>query len=180
MGSVPGFDLEVQTSDRAPAILQESKGLASANRPLRQWHRNRQHPLPHRHFGKYMVNEMSRRIGHAPAATTRAKSSNMLARIRNREVLAADIAVNPDKTVGPCTEMKRINIEFSYNLARLIQLLHEDEDCFYRLLCLSYQYLPMPQMRSLQSTRILDSLQESASLHISVPAIGVSRNLVVP
>jgi hypothetical protein len=40
----------------------------------------------------------------------------------------------------------------------LIQLLHEDEERFYRLLCLSYRYLPMPRVRSLQSTRILDSL----------------------
>jgi hypothetical protein len=55
-------------------------------------------------------------------------------------------------------EMKRINIELSFNLARLIQLLHEDEERFNRLLCLSYRYLPMPQVLSLQSTRILDSL----------------------
>jgi hypothetical protein len=54
-------------------------------------------------------------------------------------------------------EMKRINIEFSSNLARLIQLLHEDEERFYRLVCLSYRYLPMPRVRSLQSTRVLDS-----------------------
>jgi hypothetical protein len=77
----------------------------------------------------------------------------------------------PECSMISDNEMKRINIEFSYNLARLIQLLREDEDCFYRLLCLSYQYLPMPQMRSIQSTRILDSLQESTSLPISVPAI---------
>jgi hypothetical protein len=36
--------------------------------------------------------------------------------------------------------MKRINIEFSFNLARLIQLLHEDEERFYRLLYLSYRF----------------------------------------
>jgi hypothetical protein len=55
-------------------------------------------------------------------------------------------------------EMKRINIELSFNPARLIQLLHEDEERFYRLLCLSYCYLPVPQVRILQSIRILDGL----------------------
>ena len=49
---------------------------------------NRQHPLPHRDFGKYMVDEMRRRIGHAPPATRRTKAS-MLARIRNDAVHAA-------------------------------------------------------------------------------------------
>jgi hypothetical protein len=64
----------------------------------------------------------------------------------------------PECSMISDNEMKRINIEFSFNLARLIQLLHEDEDRFYRLLCLYYRYLPMPRMRSFRSTRILDSL----------------------
>jgi hypothetical protein len=64
----------------------------------------------------------------------------------------------PEFSMISDNEMKRINIEFSFNLARMIQLLHEDEERFYRLLYLSYHYLPMPRVRSLQSTRILDSL----------------------
>ena len=64
----------------------------------------------------------------------------------------------PEFSMISDNEMKRINIEFSFNLALLIQLLHEDEERFYRLLCLSYRYLPLPQMRSFRSTRILDSL----------------------
>jgi hypothetical protein len=64
----------------------------------------------------------------------------------------------PEFSMISDNEMKRINIEFSFNLARLIQLLHEDEERFNRLLYLSYRYLPMPRVRCLQSTRILDSL----------------------
>jgi hypothetical protein len=64
----------------------------------------------------------------------------------------------PEFSMISDNEMKRINIEFSFNLARLIQLLHEDEERFCSLLCLSYRYLPMPRVRSLQSTWILDSL----------------------
>jgi hypothetical protein len=47
-----------------PALcLIEAKMVAKAER-------NRQHPLSHRRFGNYMVNEMRRRIGHAPASTS--------------------------------------------------------------------------------------------------------------
>ena len=44
-----------------------------------------------------MVNEMGRRIGHAPTSTRWTKAS-VLTRIRNDAVHAADIAVNPHKT----------------------------------------------------------------------------------
>lgn len=64
----------------------------------------------------------------------------------------------PEFSMISDNEMKRINIELSFNLSRLIQLLYEDEERFYRLLYLSYRYLPMPRMRILQSTRILDLL----------------------
>jgi hypothetical protein len=67
-------------------------------------------------------------------------------------------ARSPEISMISDNEMKRINIEFSFNLTRLIQMLHEDEERFYRLLCLSYRYLPMPPVRSRQSTRILDLL----------------------
>jgi hypothetical protein len=43
------------------------------------------------------------------------------------------------------SEMKRINIETSANLARLLQIWHEDEYRFFTLLFKAYRYLPMPQ-----------------------------------
>ena len=46
-------------------------------------------------------------------------------------------ARSPEISMISDNEMKRINIEFSFNLARLIQMLHEDEERFYRLLCMS-------------------------------------------
>ena len=55
-------------------------------------------------------------------------------------------------------EMKRINLEFSANLARLIGMLHEDERGCYRLLHLSYRYLPMPQLRVRPCAELLDLL----------------------
>jgi hypothetical protein len=45
------------------------------------------------------------------------------------------------------SEMKRINIEFSSNLARLVPMLHDDEAGCYLLLHLAYQYLPTPRLR---------------------------------
>ena len=42
-------------------------------------------------------------------------------------------------------EMRRINIEASSNLARLLQLRHQDEDAFFDRLRRAYEWLPMPQ-----------------------------------
>jgi hypothetical protein len=50
----------------------------------------------------------------------------------------------------------------------LIQLLHEDEERFYRLLCLSYRYLPMPRMRRLQSTQKTSGLFATSSKYASL------------
>ena len=44
-------------------------------------------------------------------------------------------------------EMARINIEASSNLARLLQLRHQDEDACFDLLRRAYEWLPMPQRR---------------------------------
>lgn len=44
-------------------------------------------------------------------------------------------------------EMRRINIEASSNLARLLQLWHQDEDAFFDRLRRAYEQLPMPQRR---------------------------------
>ena len=49
-------------------------------------------------------------------------------------------------------EMKRINLEFSANLARLICMLHEDEEGCYRLLRLAHQHLAMPRLRPRRCT----------------------------
>jgi hypothetical protein len=63
----------------------------------------------------------------------------------------------PDPRVGSAetsmitdSEMKRINLEFSSNLARLIRMLHEDEAGCYRLLHLARQHLAMPRLHGRQ------------------------------
>jgi len=61
------------------------------------------------------------------------------------------------------SEMKRINIECSANLARLIRMLHEDETGCYRLLQLAQHYLPMPRWRFRQCTDPFEALQRLAS-----------------
>jgi len=61
------------------------------------------------------------------------------------------------------SEMKRINIECSSNLARLVRMLHEDEVGCYRLLHLAQQNLPMPRFRSRQSMDPFEDLQRLVS-----------------
>jgi hypothetical protein len=53
------------------------------------------------------------------------------------------------------SEMKRINLEFSANLARLIRMLHEDEAGCYRLLHLAHQHLAMTRLRPRQCAELL-------------------------
>ena len=55
------------------------------------------------------------------------------------------------------SEMKRINLEFSSNLARLIRMLHEDEAGCYRLLHLAQQHLAMPRLCVRQCAEPLDA-----------------------
>jgi hypothetical protein len=56
-------------------------------------------------------------------------------------------------------EMKRINLEFSANLERLVRMLHEDEQGCYRLLQRAHAYLGMPRHRSGQCRELLDVFQ---------------------
>ena len=44
-------------------------------------------------------------------------------------------------------EMRRINIEASSNLSRLLRLRYQDEDAFFDRLRRAYEWLPMPQRR---------------------------------
>jgi len=61
------------------------------------------------------------------------------------------------------SEMKRINLEFSSNLARLIRMLHEDEAGCYRLLHRAQQHLAMPRLRGRQCTEPLDAFHRLTS-----------------
>jgi hypothetical protein len=61
------------------------------------------------------------------------------------------------------SEMKRINLECSSNLARLIRMLHEDEVGCYRLLHLAQQNLPMPRIRFRLSSDPFEALQRLVS-----------------
>src|SRR5437867_3433069 len=60
-------------------------------------------------------------------------------------------------------EMRRINLEFSANLARLICMLHEDEGGCYRLLSLAHQHLAMPRLRPRKCTELLDAFHALTS-----------------
>ena len=60
-------------------------------------------------------------------------------------------------------EMKRINLEFSANLARLICMLHEDEGGCYRLLRLAHQHLAMPGLRLRECAELFDSFHALTS-----------------
>ena len=61
------------------------------------------------------------------------------------------------------SEMKRINLECSSNLERLIRMLHEDEVGCYRLLHLAQQNLPMPRFHFRQSMDPFEALQPLVS-----------------
>lgn len=56
-------------------------------------------------------------------------------------------AKQPANSMISNEEMKRINIEASSNLARLLHLRHQDEDDFFDRLRRAYEWLPMPQRR---------------------------------
>jgi hypothetical protein len=61
------------------------------------------------------------------------------------------------------SEMKRINLEFSSNLARLLRMLHEDEAGCYCLLHLAQQHLAMPRLRVRQCAEPLDAFHRMTS-----------------
>ena len=61
-------------------------------------------------------------------------------------------------------EMKRINLEFSANLARLVRMLHQDERGCRGLLHLACKYLAMPRMRLARCDELLDPLLGLTSL----------------
>jgi hypothetical protein len=76
----------------------------------------------------------------------------------------------PDRRIGSPgismiadSEMKRINLECSSNLARLIRMLHEDEANCCRLLHLAQQNLPMPRFRFRQFMDPFEALQRLVS-----------------
>jgi hypothetical protein len=68
-------------------------------------------------------------------------------------------AVSEEISMVSDSEMKRINLEFSANLARLIRMLHEDETGCYRLLHLAYDHLVMPRLALKQRGEILEALR---------------------
>lgn len=70
------------------------------------------------------------------------------------------------------SEMKRINLEFSANLARLIRMLHEDERACRGLLDLACEYLAIPRLRPARCDELLDALLGLTSLRF--------RNLAGP
>ena len=61
------------------------------------------------------------------------------------------------------SEMKRINLELSSNLGRLIRMLHEDEAGCYRLLHLARQHLAMPRLRVRLCAEPLDAFHQLTS-----------------
>jgi hypothetical protein len=66
---------------------------------------------------------------------------------------------SPEISMVAGSEMKRINIEFSSNLARLVRMLQDDEAGCSHLLHLAHQYLPVPRLRFRQCPDSFESLQ---------------------
>jgi hypothetical protein len=64
-----------------------------------KWDWKREHPLPHRGFGKHSIDEMRCGVGH-PSARARRTETTPLARERNQPLFAAALAANPQKTPG--------------------------------------------------------------------------------
>ena len=84
------------------------------------------------------------------------------------------VLLDEHKPLDPCagsaeismvtdSEMKRINLELSSNLARLIRMLHEDEAGCYRLLHLAQQHLAMPRLRVRLCAEALDAFRQLTS-----------------
>jgi len=61
--------------------------------------RQREYPLPDRHFGQHAIDEARCGVRHATSAT-RGTESAALARERNQAVVTAFIAVEPEEAVG--------------------------------------------------------------------------------
>ena len=55
-------------------------------------------------------------------------------------------------------EMRRINIEASSNLARLLRLWHQDENAYFDRLRSAYEWLPMPQRRVKRNLEPLETV----------------------
>jgi len=98
----------------------------------RQW--DRQHPLADRHFRNNTIHQMRGRVGHAPPPTRRTKAS-FLARIRDKPIQSAGIAVNPQKTSGQYAAIQEC-AQFQFHKARYHPL-----------------SLPLPGEEGLQMTR---------------------------
>jgi hypothetical protein len=69
----------------------------------------------------------------------------------------------PEISMIADSEMKRINLEFSSNLARLIRMLHENEADGRRLLLQAQQCLPMPRFRFRQCADPFEDLEPLVS-----------------
>ncbi len=65
----------------------------------------REHPLSDRDLGQHPVDEMGRGVGHATTATGRTEAA-ALAREGDEAVVAAGVAVDPEKSVGEHTTLE--------------------------------------------------------------------------
>jgi len=72
-------------------------------------------------------------------------------------------AASPGISMISDSEMKRINLEFAANLARLVRMLHEDESHCRGLLHLACEYLAMPRLRPARCDELLSPLLELTS-----------------
>jgi len=75
-------------------------------------------------------------------------------------------AASPGISMISDLEMKRINLEFSANLARLARMLHEDERACRHLLHLACEYLALPRLRPARCDELLDPLLGLTSLRM--------------
>jgi hypothetical protein len=88
----PEHDTHVDSDHRSTQIVIPCEQVPQAIREA-------QHPLPNRHVGQHVVDQVRRTFGHAAAAATRAKAAS-LARERQEAIVAARIAVKTGESCG--------------------------------------------------------------------------------
>ena len=136
---------EQRANKRAQYLGRES-GIPGT--PVPEWIRECQHPLAHRDFWNYAIDETGGGIGHSPSSTRGAEPS-AFARECDQAVVAAAIAVDADETSGEYAAIKvgaQLSLHESRDRCTLLTRMGEEglellpdhfvEQCLLRLVAL--------------------------------------------
>jgi hypothetical protein len=104
----PSLVGEHSAQEAAQHLARESRVPRTS---VSEWIGKREHPLPNRHFGKDVIDELGCHVRHAPT-TARGTESSSLARERDETIVSACIAVDAQEPMGEHTAL-----EIATNLA---------------------------------------------------------------